>query len=139
MRVALHPASGPDVWLAGDPSKSEREHSSAANIRLSGRIQTQAVEKVRANNAGIFDRKNLIETLTFSTVRKFDTAAEAEDWSLTYNAAMPRTGDAILQTITPGGGVSTRTMGNVVVMPPTRVVTGCSVELNYEITGGPIA
>ena len=138
MRISLQPSAGALVWLAGQPGVDEREFASASNIRITGSIQVQEDRYIRGTNAKVKDRKNLLETLTFTTTRTFPTPQAAELWSMDYNANMPRAGVVQLQSIAEGGSVSTRYMKDAVVMPPGREVIGCSVILSYEIRGGSI-
>ncbi len=137
MRVALiH--DGSTRWLAGDPGKSEREHTSAADLEIEAVIVSEIDNYIRAARAKPRDRKNLQTTYRFGTTRLFDTAAEAEVWSADYDAAFPRTGSLRLQSLLPGGGQQNRYLNDAVVLPPRRQVIGCSVILSYTVQGSDI-
>lgn len=138
MRLALRTEDGIFHWLAGTPGVSERTHSSAGNLRISGDIATQDVRKIRASTASMLDRLNLATTITFDTTRKFATATEAELWSLDYDLSQPRTGLVVIESMMPTGGVTRRYIPGAVVHPPEREVTGVSVRLTYRISGGSI-
>jgi hypothetical protein len=119
-------------WLAGEPEVSERVHSSAANLKFSGSIEIDAQGLIRAVNMRYQDRKNLSSGLSFSTTRKFDTLAEAEEYSALYDTVNPRTGYVDLYGA--DGGAKAR-LTQAVVKPPVRTVTGVSVQLDYEVVG----
>lgn len=138
MRVAIQPTSGPPVWLAGDPTMDEREFSSAADIVVSGDIQVQTDAFVRARSSILRDRGNLVETLAFSTSRKFPSHQDACLWVLLYMAGTARSGYAIFEIPTAGGTVTRCYMPHAVVMPPERRIIGVSVLLNYQIRGSAI-
>jgi len=123
-------------WLAGQPAVNEREFSSVSGFRLTPAIAVQTISRVRAAAVEVLDRKNLQTTISFGTTRKFATAVGAELWSLDYDASHPRSGTLIFESPQPGGGVSRRYMAGAVVQPPTRAVTGVSVDLSYTVTGG---
>lgn len=120
MKVSL----GGYVLAGGD---NERLHTSAFNIRISGTRATQSRDGVRRERSGVRDRKNLANTLSFSTVRYFATAALAEAFAETYDTTAPYTG-----TLTTSNGSS---MLDTVVLPPDREVNGCSVTLHYTCIG----
>lgn len=138
MRIALlQPTSTTTLWLAGDPSKNEREHSSAGDVRINGQTLVQWNQCVRATAGVPIDRGNLETTLTFTTARIFTTVAAAEVWSATYDSTQLRTGDVVLMS--PAATALTSSyilMAAAVVQPPTRQVIGCSVLLSYTILGG---
>lgn len=138
MRVALRTTDGVFHWLAGKPGISEREHSSADQFRIAADVAVQEVRKVRAAVASVIDRGNLKTTVSFTTVRKFATAAEAEVWSLDYDLTQPRTGLLVMESQQATGGVSRRYLPDVVIQPPGREVTGVSVHLSYQASGGAI-
>ena len=138
MRVALI-NSGVTYWLAGDPTKSEREHSSAADFRLSGRRLVQEATYVRADAGKALDRGNLLETITFSTWRLFDTVNEADLFVLDYHRTMPYTGTLRLVSLIAGGGESNRYLNDAVIDPPEFLKAGASVQLTYTARGGAIS
>ncbi len=135
MRIALQPETGPLVWLAGDPEADERTFSSAGDLRLNGDILVQEDALLRAKNRRFRDRGNLSETITFSTVRKFASSAEAQLWAIDYNRTMPRAGTLIIRIDQPGGGIVNRYLSNAVVRPPARTEIGLSILLSYTVQG----
>ncbi len=137
MRIALvH--NGVAHWLAGNPALDEREHTGAGNLRIAPAIITQVDTFIRAARARPRDRRNLQTEISFSTHRLFATADAAEQWAMNYEAAYPRTGHLILQSVIPGGGVTQKYLADAVVEPPARVVIGVSVDLNYRVIGSAI-
>jgi len=136
MRIAL--LNGSTTYhLAGESGVSEREHSSANNIRFTPSRIAQEVTRIRAANATAFDRGNLRMTLEFDTARTFDDVGEAEAFALEYDASYPRTGTIII-TDSDNATAYTRNMADCLVDPPTRTVMGCTVYLSYRVTGGAI-
>lgn len=136
MRVAI--VSGATThYLAGESGVSERVHSSAANMSISGDIQTSSRAGVRKAAAGVRDRLNLRTTISFSTSRLFSTPAAAEAWALDYDGTFLRAGTLKLDTVA-GGTITTRYLHDCVVMPPSRQVIGCTVLLQYTAQGGAI-
>ena len=138
MRIALLAGDSETYWLAGQAGVSERVHSSTSGLHIIPKIQVQEDNLIRSANAVVYDRKNLTTNISFGTTRVFDTPAAAEAWSLGYDANMPRTGTLILESQLTGGGVSRQFLAGAVVHPPSRQVTGCSVQLQYSIIGGAI-
>lgn len=127
----LHP-------LAGAAGVSERVHSSAGDFILAPVADKQIVRKVRAGNATALDRGNLLHSVSFSTTRIFDSAAEAWLWALDYDATFPREGILQMDAVTAGGAILRRRLSNAVVSPPRRRVIGRSVLLDYQVDGSAI-
>jgi hypothetical protein len=124
--------------LAGEAGVSERVHSPAADFRIEPQAETQVIARVRATHALPVDRGNLANTITFSTTRKFLTPALASAYALMVEAAIPRSGTLVFKDVSPGGEWSEHRMANAVVSPPRRSCTGCTVSLDYVVTGGAI-
>lgn len=120
-------------WLAGEPGIDQTVHTSAGDLRINGQINIDSQARLRAAAMAFRDRKNLQQSITFSTWRKFDTPAEAKEWALTYDAVMPRTGS--LDFYDEAGDPVARLSG-AVVSPPQRRILGVSVELTYSVVGG---
>jgi hypothetical protein len=137
MRIALL-AGSTYHWLAGHPEKSVREHSWASNYEDAPQAEAQLVTLVRATHAKEIDRGNLLRRIAFSTTRLFATPAEAELWCHDYEAAFPRSGTLLLDSISPLGVITRRQLANARVAPPRRRVTGASVLLDYSASGGEI-
>lgn len=115
--------------LAGQTGVSERVHSSAADVEISGNANLQVVAKVRATHAQHIDRKNVSNTITFTTTRKFTDAQTAEEWALEAGAVYPLTGEL---------HVNNYTMADAVVAPPVRRLNGATIHLTYTVQGGAI-
>lgn len=138
MRISLLQATT-SYPLAGEEGVGEREHSSAAGFELTGETRKQAMAYVRGSLAREKDRGNLLHTITFSTTRLFDSHAEASLFALAYDAAVPREGTLVIENIGADGGVeSTLHLLDAVVSPPRRRLTGCTLFLDYTVTGGAI-
>jgi hypothetical protein len=120
-------------WLAGEPAVSQRVHSGAADLVISGDIALDQQGRVRASSMRYSDRKNLSATVSFTTTRVFDTEDEAEDFSATYDAVYPRTG--YLDLYNAAGEARARLL-SAVVKPPTRRLVGLSLILEYTVVGG---
>ncbi len=132
MKIALIYESD-TYWLAGQTGVSERVHSSAANLKFTGAIEIDAQGRIRAANMRFQDRSNLSSGVTFTTTRKFGSLAAAEEYSALYDALNPRTG--YLDVYGADGGAKAR-LTNAIVKPPVRVISGVSVQLDYEVIGG---
>lgn len=137
MRIALY-TGGKAHWLAGDPSKTEREHSSVADFSVDPVIEVQTNKFIRAVEASHHDRRNIDTTISWSTTRKFNTVAEAQRWMLEYDMTMPRTGTLQMHLLSGNNNVIIRYLHNCVVLPPSRRATGVSVHLTYQAKGGRI-
>lgn len=136
MRVGLIAStSGATIWLAGNPSQTERQHSSAADISITGAVSTENQTFVRGTYGVPRDRGNLTATISFSTTRLFDSAAAAELFALTYDTTYARTGTLVAEVQTGSNTVSKRYLRNAVVSPPARQVIGCTVLMSYTVTG----
>jgi hypothetical protein len=132
MKIALV-SSATTYWLAGQVGVNERVFSSAANLDFGGEIIVQSQDRVRAANVAHRDRKNYSASVSWTTVRKFESLTDAEVFAATYDAVYPRTGALEFYG---ANGVLVATLQNVVVRPPGRRVTGVSVELRYSVVGG---
>ncbi len=121
------------IWLAGQLEVSERVHSSASNLKFSGNIEIDAQGRIRATHMRFQDRKNLSSGVSFTTWRKFETEAEAEEFSALYDTVTQRTG---YLDVYGAGGAAVARLTNAIVLPPTRTVIGVSVQLDYVVKGG---
>lgn len=137
MRISLK--VGSTVYpLAGTSGVSERVHTSAGDFRIEPQAVTELITRLRASHALPVDRANLSNTLSFSTTRKFSTSALASAYALMVDTAIPRSGILVLEDFSPGGEWSEHRMANAVVSPPRRKCIGCTVMLDYVVTGGAI-
>jgi len=137
MRIALlH--SNTYHWLAGNPALDIRSHGWADGFQMQPRLATQERLLLRASHASELDRGNLLHTVSFRTMRKFSSPQAAMVWCMDYDAVFPRTGALIMDSISPMGAVSRRSMANALVHPPSRQVNGASVLLEYRVSGGAI-
>ena len=137
MRVSLKVGST-SYPLAGEDGVSERVHSSASNFAVDPILETQRITRVRATHAGIVDRGNLTTVVKFSTTRKFPTVPHASMWLLDYDRTFPREGIAVFEDVSPLGAILRRHLLSAVVSPPSRRHIGCTVFLDYTITGSEI-
>lgn len=132
MKIALvHDST--TYWLAGQVGVNERVFSSAANLEFTGQIIVQGQDRVRAASRAWRDRKNYSSGVSFTTTRKFPTLAEAEEFAALYDAVTPRTGHIEFYG---SSDVVVAILDNAIVNPPTRKITGVSVELRYSVVGG---
>lgn len=131
MKIALrHDAV--DHWLAGAPGVAQSVHSSAGDLLINGQINIDTQARVRAAAMAFRDRGNLSQDISFTTARKFATTAEADEFAITYDAVMPRTGylDLYGEDDEPIARLT-----NAVVSPPSRQTIGVSVQLSYQVVG----
>ncbi|MEY2655445.1 MAG: hypothetical protein RLZZ524_2473 [Pseudomonadota bacterium] len=137
MRIALRDGTTYH-WLAGDPAASVRAHSWADGFSLTPESAQQINQFVRADYAEVLDRGNLLNNLSFQTVRQFASPAEAELFCLDYHGTFPSSGTLVLEAIAPSGAVIRRHINSAVVTPPQRSVIGASAMLSYNVMGGEI-
>jgi hypothetical protein len=137
MRISLY--SGSTLYpLAGESGVSERVHSSAGDFQLTPESAVQVAAFVRGEYAKPIDRGNLLNVLSFSTSRLFDTVAEAQLWCLDYHSGFPSSGSLYFDAIAPNGSITRRVMADAVVNPPQRRVIGATALLDYTVQGGEI-
>lgn len=120
-----------DYYLAGDPSRSPREHGSCEGFRILPRRVQQRLTGLRWGGNRFVDRGNESVTIAFNTVRRFATAEEAMLWCMDYPAAHTWAGDVVL---TSDDGTQYK-MTDAVIQRPVRVPQGAMVALSYIITG----
>jgi hypothetical protein len=134
VRISLYSGST-HYHLAGQSGVSEREHSSAADVTISGAIDLQTTKRTRAANGQPYDRLNLIHTVQFSTTRAYASAQAAELAALDLYGN-PRTGTLYLRSVSTAGVETLRYLLNAVVHPPAVRLAGCTLLLSYTVTGG---
>ena len=135
MRVALLLSGGSTIWLAGKPGVSEREWSSVSDFLVTPSINVQNDQFIRAAEAKVADRKNLLLTITFGTVQKFATASQAQLFATDYYLGQQRSGTLLLDIPQAGGSSIFRYQPNAVVDPPIIRTVGVSVIMNYTVRG----
>ena len=137
MRIAL--INGATTYpLAGEAGVDERMHTSAADFRMTGHAGKQSQTFVRAAYGQEIDRGNLFHGISFTTARQFSTPQAAFLYSLDYAASHPRDGILQMDTIGSWGAIARRQMTGALVDPPGRRVIGCSLMLDYHVSGGQI-
>lgn len=136
MRISLL-NNGTTYPLAGQSGVSERVHSSAADLSMQPVARTETFYPLGGGYSEQDDYGNMSWRISFATTRVFATVAEAELYATDYDAKTPRTG-TLQMTAVDGGTVTTRNLLNAVVSPPRRQLTGCTLRLDYEVTGGEI-
>ncbi len=136
MTVAL--INGTEIfYLAGHPDFSEREFSSAQNVRISGRVSVQVRARIRALAVEHIDRGNLESTLTFSATRQFASEAAALAYAARIEDAAELSGILVLRAETPGDADDSFVYNcRAVVPPPVPEVTGRACILHYTVSGG---
>jgi len=137
MRISLL-SNGTSYPLAGESGVSERVHSSAGDLRIAPVAVSNGYQLLGAAYAERADLGNLVWNVAFSTTRVFASPDVAQLWSTDYEARFPRTGTLVIDTIAPGGTVTTRHLLEAIVEPPSRTVIGASVLLQYSVAGGEI-
>lgn len=137
MRIAIIDGAF-TYWLAGDPTKHEREHTSVADREIRPARAKQTNQYIRGPLAKVVDRKNLLVTLTFTTHRNFDSVEDADLFCTDTVFQIPNSGTLLLRTPLAGGGNRDRYMPSCVVDPPLMQQTGSSVKLTYTVQAGAI-
>lgn len=130
MRVSLIATDGEVLPLAGTFGVSERLHSGADGFRVEAQATQQSRATLRAPSSGLWDRENLVTTVSFSTRRVFGSHEEAFEFVCGHDNEFPRDG-AVMFNATGG----TRHLQDAVIRPPARRVEGPIAYLDYTATG----
>lgn len=121
-------------WLAGDPTKTEREHSSALITFAPQRLQ-QGVAGLRWDSMQFFDRGNASWEIGFETSRIFADYDAVDTFILGYLSAHPFAGTVSFRM----GTLSTWTeqdLKGAIIEPPVMVPQGVTLRLRYTVRGG---
>jgi hypothetical protein len=122
-------------WLAGDPTKSEREHSSALVTFAPQRLQ-QAEGGLRWENMVFIDRQNESWDITFDTSRLFASYAEVDAFCLSYMTKHPWSGTVSFRSDTGPATWVEYDLKNAVIVPPVILPAGVTLRLRYTVRGG---
>lgn len=125
-------------YLAGDPTKSEREHSSAMVQFAPVRIQ-QEITGLRWPFRRHFDRDNAGMECSFETTRRFLSFADVTTFMMAYHSASPPhafQGTVIFRELLGGGNYQEYNLYHAVIEPPVMVPEGVTLHLRYNIRGG---
>lgn len=121
-------------WLAGDPTKSERRHSSALIQYLPSRDQ-QEQKGHGWTHARFVDRGNAKWDISFETTRLFNSYAETTAFILGYGSAHAWSGTVVFcEDLGDGTWQEYNLTGAVIEMPPLLPV-GVSLRLRYSVRG----
>lgn len=122
-------------WLAGDPTKTERTHSSTL-IEYAPQRMIQENSGLRWPNKRYIDRANKSWNISFETHRLFDTPELLDAFVNTiFDGAHPWSGTVSFRSGTLASWTE-RDLTPCVIIPPVMVPTGVSLRLRYVILGG---
>jgi hypothetical protein len=121
-------------WLAGDPSKTEREHSSALITYAPKRVQ-QEQQGMRWVTPSFFDRNNASWEISFQTTRRFESFAESTAFIMGYMSAHAWSGTVVFCQDLGDGTWQEYNLSGAIIEPPVFVPQGVSLQLRYTVRG----
>lgn len=123
-----------DLLAAGD--STPRGPLDDFRVRNQRAVQTR--NYFRAGSASPIYRGNRLCTISFSAFRRLAGVREAEEFVLTHEATLPRTGTLIC-TAQAGGGVTRLTMTDAELTACECHQIGVCGFVHYEFVGAPIS
>jgi hypothetical protein len=124
-----------DYWLAGDPTKAERDHSQTGNLVFTPVRLSQQVEGLRWNQSAGYDRDNAQWHVDFQTVRRFDTYDALDTFITGYMSAHAWTGTVTFRRDLGGGEWKEWNLTEAVLSPPALIPMGLSLPIRYSMRG----
>lgn len=103
--------------------------SQASNLSLRASRSAQVTSRIRAASADVYDRGNLIYTLSFDVSRIHATLAAAELYLIDHPAAVPPSGTLTLTT-----AANTRTF-DAVLLDISSSHVGLTTRHTYTLNG----
>jgi len=122
-------------WLAGDPTKTERQHSSALIQLAPVRIQQEQTGLLWAFRRH-YDRGNAGWEISFDTTRLFTSYADVTAFIMAYHSAHAFQGTVYFRQDTGGSSYQEYQLYHAVIEPPLMDPRGVSLRLRYTIRGG---
>ena len=113
--------------------RSVDKSAGPADLVVSGPISMQVGEFLRATAIQAFNRNNLRSEVSFGIKRQLSTVAAAAMYCFSHPAGVTRSG-----TLAIADGVSTASIANCVLETCTCRQIGCTVLVDYKLTGGAI-
>jgi hypothetical protein len=105
-------------------------------MRLTGPIQVQVGQFLRATNATPYNRGNKVVRGAFSVFRECASFLAAEKFCWTYQRDLSRSGNLIILAEDSAGGTEKLTLANTTVDDVRCVQIGVTVLITYTISGG---
>jgi len=132
--------SGQETILAdGGSARGTGKSIGPADLRIVGAVNAQVADRLRADNAKVYNRGNARTEIAFRVYREFDSELDAEYWLLTHAQSVVRE-DTVYLDAQAGNGNTTRvTVSNCVLTLAEISHQGVSVNIAYQITGGAIS
>lgn len=124
-------------YLAGDPSKTEHEHSSAGNFHMTPGRRQEQVQGWGWSHTQQFDRGNQAWLVEFDTTRRFDSFEAMQEFMFTMDTAHDWSGTVSFREDTaPAGTWAEFDLTNCTIDPPVMYPMGVTLRLSYRIVGG---
>ncbi len=123
-----------EYTLADGPDRSVGKHCGPVFESGVSSILVDKQPAVRGTAQKSVSRGNLLESLAFSVNVLFETIAAADEYFVSYAAALPRSGTLKIVL----DELNYYTISNATIDQIARGIRGVSVSLRYTISGGAI-
>jgi len=130
----------PETILAhGGSERGTGKWIGPTDLRIVGAVNAQVANRLRADNAKIYNRKNARTEISFRVWREFASEISAESWLLRHIRNLVR--EDTLYVYAQAGNRNTYriTVSNCVLTLADVSHQGVSVHVGYQITGGAIS
>jgi hypothetical protein len=125
-----------DYWLAGDPSKREREHSQTHNRVITPVRLSQQVDGLRWTSSKAYDRGNEFIYVDFETTRCFESIEALMDFQTGYMGQHAWTGTVVFRLDLSNSDWKEYNLVNAVLSPPQFLPPmGVSLTIRYNARG----
>ena len=105
------------------------------NLRIDGKLYTEAAAFFRAAAMTWFSRANYSTELSFSVTRNFSSLADAGVFACTHPSALAGRGDIVL-TLGAAGDTATETLPLAVLANVHVSMQGVAITVQYTFNGG---
>lgn len=120
-----------NIWITGTDMRER-----PGDLRINGQRVEQDAQFLRAAQARVFDRQNVMTTITFSIAREHASEQDAEYFILTHYADLPGNGTALLIAEDSTGREKNLYLENAVLVVTDHRHMGVSSFHDYTLKGG---
>jgi len=133
-------AGQPETILAdGGSARGTGKMIGPDGLRIVGAVNAQIAERLRADNAKVYNRENARSEISFRVWREFNSDLDAEYWLLRHAATVQREDTLYMYAQASNGNTTRVTVSNCVLTLAEISHQGVSVFIAYQITGGAIS
>lgn len=136
MRIILKTAANTEHILCDGAQPVVGKHCGPQDLRVSGPIQAQVAQALRATNATPYNRGNKVVRVSWSVTRECPSASAAEKFCFTYQRDLARAGTIAILAEGAAGAIDKLTLANAVIDDVQCQHIGCSVIITYTVSGG---